>query len=178
MKSIRQFVGGIVAFAAVTLLLGCGDPKGASPKAGTNKPTPQAAQDTKADHPAHGAGPHGGTVADWGGGKYHIEFTVDHGKQEATVYILGSDEKTATAIKTKDQQLSATIKSVKTKDSFQVALKASPQMGDAEGKASRFVGKHEKLGIEQEFEGTITGEADGTPYFGEFKEEPEGRKKK
>ena len=27
---------------------------------------------------SHGAGPHDGTLADWGGGKYHVEFTVDH----------------------------------------------------------------------------------------------------
>ncbi len=35
-----------------------------------------------------------GTLADWGGGKYHIEFTVDHGKKETVVYVLGADEET------------------------------------------------------------------------------------
>ncbi|MCO8123365.1 hypothetical protein NHH03_16565 [Stieleria sp. TO1_6] len=34
----------------------------------------------------HRAGPHDGTIADWGGGKYHVEFTVDHGKTQATAY--------------------------------------------------------------------------------------------
>src|SRR5262249_19369201 len=52
-----------------------------------------------ADHGAHGTGPHGGTISDWGGGKYHVEFTVDHGKKEATVYILGDDEKTPAPVK-------------------------------------------------------------------------------
>ena len=47
----------------------------------------------------HGAGPHDGTLADWGGGKYHVEFTVDHDKQEATVYVLGSDEKSPSPIR-------------------------------------------------------------------------------
>ena len=59
-----------------------------------------------------------------------------------------------------------------------VTLKAEPQKGDPEGKASCFVGTHEKLGVEQEFEGTLTGEADGTPYTGDFKEEPEAPKDK
>src|SRR5262249_25550281 len=126
----------------------------------------------KGDH-AHGKGPHGGAVADWGGGKYHVEFKPNHDTHEATVWILGYDEKTPAPIKAKDGQLFGDIKGVKTEDSFQVTLKASPQEGDAEGKASRFVGKHEKLGVKQEFEGTISGEVDGKPYAGDFKEEPD-----
>jgi hypothetical protein len=39
-------------------------------------------------------------------------------------------------------------------------------------RSSRFVGKHEKIGVEQEFAGTIVGEVDGTPYTGDFQEEP------
>ena len=65
-------------------------------------PTPQATSEAKDhghDHPAHGAGPHGGTLTDWGGGTYHVEFTVDHDKKEATVDIVGSDEKTPAPIK-------------------------------------------------------------------------------
>lgn len=121
-------------------------------------------------HAAHGAGPHEGAVADWGGGKYHVEFTVDHGKQEAVVYVLGSDEKTAAPIKAKDGMLLLSIK----QPAFQVELKADPQAGETGGASSRFVGKNEKLGVVQEFAGTISGEADGTPYVGDFKEEPHG----
>gem|GEM_PF-3650524 len=53
-----------------------------------------------ADEEGHtyGEGPLAGVVADWGGGKFHVEFTVDHAKQEAVVYILGDDEKTASPI--------------------------------------------------------------------------------
>ena len=93
------------------------------------------------------------------------------------MYILGSDEKTPAPIKAKDGTLSLSVKGVKTKDAFEVTLKAEPLKGDPEGKASCFVGTHEKLGVEQEFEGTLTGEADGTPYTGDFKEEPEQPKK-
>ncbi len=55
---------------------------------------------------------------------------------------------------------------------MQVTLKATPQDGDPEGSASRFVGNHESLGVVQEYEGTITGVIDDTPYSGNFKEEP------
>jgi len=138
---------------------------------GCNRPAAPEPKGSKEDH-AHGEGPHGGAVADWGGGKMHVEFTVDHDKKEATVYILGSDAKKAAPIKAKDGEISASITGVKDKGTFEVTLKASPQTGDPEGKSSRFVGTHDKIGVVQEFEGTITGENDGTPYTGKFKEEP------
>lgn len=153
----------------LTLAIGCGEAEKPTPQ-----PTPAASAPAKDDHghdhkhDGHGAGPHDGTLADWGGGKYHVEFTVDHDKQEATVFILGDDEKTATPIKAASILLS--INDPK----FQVELAASPLEGEAEGTSSRFVGKHESLGKVQEFAGTISGEVEGTPYAGEFKEEPHG----
>ena len=159
----------------LTLAVGCGEAEKAAP---TSNPTPAANAPAKDDHghkhAAHGAGPHEGAVADWGGGKFHVEFTVDHDKQEATVYVLGSDEKTATPIKAADGKILLTIK----QPSFQVELTATPLDGEAEGTSSRFVGKDEKLGVVQEFEGTISGEAEGTPYTGDFKEEPHAEHKK
>ena len=116
----------------------------------------------------HGVGPHDGTIADWGGGKFHAEFTVDHDKQQATVYVLGSDEKTATPIDAESIELSIAD------PEMQVVLSAQPQEGDPEGKSSRFVGTHEKLGVVQEYAGTMTGVVDGTPYSGDFKEEAHG----
>lgn len=113
---------------------------------------------------AHGAGPHDGTIADWGGGKFHVELTVDHEKQEATVYILGNDEKTSTSIDAAEVTL--TIK----EPSLTTALKASPQDGDSEGKASRFVGNHEGLGVVRKYEGSMSAVVEGTPYSGNFKE--------
>lgn len=122
-------------------------------------------------HAGHGAGPHEGVVADWGGGKYHVEFTVDHDKKEATVYVLGSDEKTPAAIKADKVLLS--IK----QPAFQVELMPAPQAGETGG-ASKFVGTHDNLGIVQEFAGTISGEVDGTPYAGDFAEEAHGQEHK
>jgi hypothetical protein len=156
--------------AMLVLATGC-DPTTPAPVAQNN---PAAATSTDDhDHPhgeghAHGAGPHDGTVADWGGGKFHVEFTVNHDTKETTVYVLGGDEKTAAPVKTPDGKLLLTIK----EPAFQVDLVASPMEGEVDGMSSRYVGKHDNLGIVQEFSGTISGEADGTPYSGDFKEEP------
>lgn len=155
----------------LTLAIGCGGDQPA-PKPNSTPTPPVATTSAKGDHGhahgGHGAGPHEGTLADWGGGKYHVEFTVDHDKQEAIVYILGSDEKTPIPIKT--DKLLLSINDPK----FQIELAASPLEGEAEGMSSRFVGKHESLGKVQEFAGTISGEVESTPYVGDFKEEPHG----
>jgi hypothetical protein len=141
----------------------------------SSTPEPQADQQQQPEehagdhiHSGHGAGPHDGTLADWGGGKYHVEFTVNHDKQEAAVFILGDDEKTPSPINVEEIQLSISD------PVMQVTLKAAPQVGDPEGSASRFVGNHESLGVVQEYAGTITGVVDDTPYSGDFKEEPHG----
>jgi len=121
-------------------------------------------------HHDHGAGPHDGTLADWGGGKYHVEFTVDHDKQEAVIYVLGSDEKTSAPVKATDGKLLLTIR----EPAFQVELAARPLAGEGDGRSSCYGGTHESLGIVREFAGTISGEVDGTPYAGEFAEQPHG----
>lgn len=143
-------------------LAGCGSTPPAKPA-----PSP-VAETPKGGHEGHGAGPHGGTIAEWGGGKYHIEFTVDHEKKESAVYVLGGDAKTPAPIKA--DMLLLTI----TEPSFQVDLAAQPLDGESGGAASRFVGKHDSLGKVQEFAGSLTTEIDGTPYAGDFKEEPHG----
>ncbi|QDV82138.1 hypothetical protein [Planctomycetes bacterium TBK1r] len=116
----------------------------------------------------HGAGPHDGVIVDWGGGKYHVEFIVDHEKQAGTVYIFGADEKTPNPIDATEIEMSITD------PVMQLTLKAAPQDNDPAGKASRFIGTHEKLGVVQEYAGTITGVIDGTPYSGDFAEEAHG----
>ena len=158
--------------AALTLV-GCGQPD-ATGSASTGDNSDQAADDHGHDHSHdhshdhddhdHADAPHGGTIADWGGGAYHVEFTVNHAEQQATVYILGDDAKTAKPVAVDEIQLNI-------KDpSLSAILKASPQDGDPEGQASRFVGNHEGLGVAQDYEGTISGVIDGTPYAGDFKE--------
>ena len=113
---------------------------------------------------AHGTGPHDGVIADWGGGKYHVEFTVDHDQTKATAFILGPDEKTANPIDVESIELAITD------PQMLLTLEASPQPNDPPGQSSRFVGTHEKLGVVQEYAGTMTGVVDGTPYSGDFAE--------
>ena len=162
MKKLELTLTSLMVVGALTFVAGCSD----SPEPA--KTDAHANGEHADDHAGHGAGPHDGTLADWGGGKYHVEFTVDHDKQEATVFILGDDEKSSSPIKAEEIQLSI-------KDPvMQVTLKAVPQEGDAAGSASRFVGNHESLGVVQEYAGTITGVVDGTPYSGDFKEEAHG----
>ncbi|XZE22707.1 hypothetical protein SH449x_002646 [Pirellulaceae bacterium SH449] len=165
-----------ISFVLVAIFgfVGCSNPTEQTATTST-----EAADDHGHDHGAeghdhgseghgHGVGPHEGTVADWGGGKYHVEFTVDHDKQQATVYVFGSDEKTPAPIDAASIELSISS------PEMQVTLQASPQDSDPSGKASRFIGTHEKLGVVQEYAGTMTGVVDGTPYSGDFKEEAHG----
>jgi hypothetical protein len=148
----------LLGLALLGLVAGCGH---------DHKHDPKKEKDSHSDH-SHGKGPHGGAIADFG--KYHIEFDVDHKKEEAVVYVLKADMKTAAPI-------AAEKLTVKIKDpAIEIELKPAPQKGDPEGKASRFTGKHPKLAKEQEFEGEVTGLVDGKLHRGEFKEEPDEKK--
>ena len=161
----RKWSGWLLSLVAA-FAIGCGSkdspsntaPGGAAPPAGADSSA------TSEEEHHHGEGPHGGTVTDWGGGTYHVEFTVDHDKKESAVYILGSDGKSPAPIKADRVLLSIN------EPAFDVELVAQPLDGEPEGESSRFVGQHENLGIVREFAGTITGEVDGTPYAGDFAE--------
>jgi hypothetical protein len=152
MKYFNQLLAGIV----VTTVVGCGKEPAPQPQANNEAPTSK-------EH-GHSDAPHGGTLADWGGGAYHVEFTVDHDAKSAAVYILGDDAKTAVPVKA--EKLLLTIN----EPAFQLELTPSPQPGETAETSSRFIGTHENLGIVREFSGTISGEVDGTPYAGDFKE--------
>jgi hypothetical protein len=147
---------------AALAVMGCG-PQGSTR---TDDRKDQAAK--KDDH-AHGKGPHGGVVFDFG--KYHAELTIEHPKKEMTVFILGSDEKTPKAVAAKE--LTVVTKQAKTKagkivESMTIALKAKDEK---DGKATTFVGTDPGLGVEADHEGTLFGEVDGKRTEGKFKEE-------
>jgi hypothetical protein len=120
-----------------------------------------------AEH-AHGAGPNGGVVFDLG--SHHAEFTVDHGKKECQIVVLGDDEKTPAAIAAGELLLH--IKETKTKEGtvvppMTIMLKPAET---TDGKASKFVGTDPGLGNVADFAGTVSGELDGKPFQGDFKE--------
>ncbi|MBN9521201.1 hypothetical protein J0H58_22220 [bacterium] len=152
MTSWKALACGVLGCA---LVVGCGQP------AAPSKAAPEKKDD--GDDHEHGEGPHGGTVIELG--KYHGEFTVDHGTKTATVYILdGKRGKKAEPVAA--TKLRVSIKSPQ----FDVEAAAVPEKDDPAGKASRFVAKHDNFGKEQEFEGSVTVEVDGKPYTGDFKE--------
>jgi hypothetical protein len=171
MKKIRTFMAAVFGLVAMSFTAGCQE-QSSTESASTPAATAEAEHaEGEGDHGhSHGAGPHDGTLTDWGGGTYHVEFTVDHDKQEATIYVLGSDEKSPAPIKTDKVLLSIGD------PEMMVELLPEPQKGELNGLASRFVGKHEKLGVVQEYAGTISAEIEGTPYTGDFKEEAHDHK--
>lgn len=161
----------LAAFCCLVAFAGCNrSPSGSEQPQSTNgnSATDEHSHPHAVDHSieghAHGAGPHGGTIVDWGGGTFHVEFTVDHDKQQATAYVLGSDEKTPTPIDSEFIELAI-------KDpAIQFKLTAVPQERDPAGKSSRYEGTHEKLSTVQEYAGTLTAVVNGTPYSGDFTE--------
>jgi hypothetical protein len=117
---------------------------------------------------AHGTGPNGGVVLDLG--SHHAEFTVDHGKHECTILILGDDEKTPAAVAATEFILN--IQETKTADGTVVAPMTITMlpMNATDGKAATFVGTDPGVGNVADFAGTVSGEIDGKPSMGEFKE--------
>jgi hypothetical protein len=162
---MKRLIALLTCSAMLSAVIGCNP-------APAPAPAPSTTADSKNHGHDHSTAPHGGTLTDWGGGKYHVEFTVDHDKKEATVYIIGSDAKSPQPIKASSVHL------VINDPMTEIDLVAKPLEGEPEGTSSRFVGSHETIGIVKEFAGTISGQIDGTPYTGDFKEEPHGHDKK
>jgi hypothetical protein len=158
---------GLAALGSAGLLLtaGCVRQPGATQQ-------PPAKKSHVHDHPDEG--PHGGALAEWGNEKYHAEFTVDHAKKQATVYLLDGSAKKAAPIAA--DTIALTLTNVK--PPVRMALKAEPQEGDPKGQASRFTGTQEELGQKMEFKGEISGTVAGTPYAGTFEEKDHDHEKK
>jgi hypothetical protein len=160
-------------FAVVVFVAGCGESSSPKPVAvedhsdHDHAPGEHEDDSLKPGTHAHGAGPHGGTITEWGAGDYHLEFTVDHDAKESVVYVLGSDAATAAPVAAVDGAILLTIR----EPAFQVELAAWPMEAEVDGLASRYRGNHESLGIVREFTGTISGAVGDTPYAGDFSEE-------
>src|SRR6187399_2571142 len=77
----------------LSLMVGCSKSNSGKPAAPSGN---QSRGGTAPAEHTHGAGPNGGVVFDFGG--HHAEFTVDHGKKECAIVVLGADEKSPTAV--------------------------------------------------------------------------------
>ena len=168
MKTSQFTLLSAASLLSISLMIGCGDKTAEQTAAQqpTTSSTTESNQNHKIEGHGHGSGPHDGTIADWGGGTFHVEFTVDHDKQEATVYVFGSDEKTPEPINS--ESILLTLK----EPQMQIDLMPVPLTGESGGKSSRFIGTHDGLATVMEYEGTMSAVVDGTPYAGKFKEEP------
>lgn len=113
----------------------------------------------------HGAGPHGGAIVELGDEEYHAEVVVDAGAHTLRVFLLGPDAKTASPI-------AAASVSVVTEDQKTLTLKAVPQEGDGDGKASKFelTDKEAVDAIAREgfLHGALQLEVDGKSYRGDI----------
>lgn len=165
-RTWMRFGTAAVLGSALAFAVGCGSGSTALPTPNTPK---KAAPEKAHDHPHEG--PHDGALAEWGEEEYHIEFTVDHKSQEATIYVLDGTAKKALPVDAKELTLT-----LKLTPPVTITLNAKPETTDAAGKSSRFVGKHAVLGKEQEFTGTISGVVGGKPYSGDFAEEAHNHK--
>ena len=136
------------------------------PKPKKNLATRPPGKSTTSHHAAHEPGPHGGVVFDLG--KYHGEFVLKPGSDEATLFILDDDEKSPTAIGA--AQLDVTLK----QPPVTIEFKPQPLPGEPDGKSSRFVGKHETFAAKQPLEATVIGVIDGKPSEGRFEADAAG----
>jgi len=154
----------------LTLAVGCSGKK-------EDKGKSSARTTTEEDDDDHGPGPHKGLIVDIeklmdssGKKNLHMEFVVNHDKKEVRVYILDSKAKADYPIKAEKATLAI--------DKPKFSIDLNPEKPDANGKASCFVGKDDRFGVEQEFAGTFTVIVDGKPYSQPFAEKADHDHKK
>lgn len=161
MKYSQTLCSGLLL--AALAISGC-----SKPTENRNAETATEAAATPAAEHSHGAGPNGGVVFDLG--NHHAEFTVDHGKQQCTILFLGDDGKSPNSLAV--TELTLAISETATKDGTVVnAMTVVMSPEDAvDGKASKFVGTDPGIGNVADFAGNVSGEIDGKPAQGSFKE--------
>ena len=139
--------GGMVAFVALLLLVGCSN---TTPPTSTNTPSAETRQTPAAtgaqnvasgatagdEEHGHKAGAHGGIIVSLGRDSYHVEAIITS-TGELRLFTLGNDESRVVDIEAQD--LTAYVKPEGASDSTSIYIKPQPQPGDAEGKASLFV---------------------------------------
>lgn len=86
-------------------------------------------------------GPHKGDLVELGEEEYHAEIVHDDKEGVITVYLLGSDAKTAVATNAKDIAVNAKVKG----KGVQIKINPAPQKSDTKGTSSRFVSKSKEL---------------------------------
>jgi hypothetical protein len=148
----------LVLGLGLVVAAGCDTRKDPAPKGGDKK-------EEEIDHSQHDPGPHGGTIFDIAGGKYHGEFKVDHAKKEATLWLFATDMKTPAPVKADKVRL------VVSNTNPKIEIDLLPADKSADGKTFTFTGKHDGFTTEQKYKGTVSFKVGDTPYSGDFEEE-------
>lgn len=119
-------------------------------------------------------GPHGGHLIELGKEEYHGEIVMDAATRKVTVYLLGSDATTATAIGEPSVTLNLKVGETPTT----LTLTAAPQEGEADGTSSRFeiAGESlpEAIHDEEELQGDLVVTINGTQFRGTIVHDHEG----
>ena len=167
MKRIRCLLTCLTAACVPLVFAGCGNQSTTEnkPEANTAQTTePNDHDDDHHDHPVHG--PHGGELIELGHETYHGELVASK-EDGVTIYILGSDAKTAKPIDATELTVNATLDG----NAQQFKLAASREESDSEGKCSRFVSTDESFVTTMLDEHTVAKlvfSADGTQYSGKI----------
>ncbi len=148
----RRPFGLVVLSAVIVVATGC--------------PKPEKGGTTPKGHPTKG--PHEGTLIEFGEEEYHGEFTVDHDKKEAVVYILDSSAAKAADLPA-GKIKRVNLKITNSEPPIDLDLTHDPKRSDAKGIA--FAGLNIAFAKVMDFKGKVTMEIDGKPpYVGDFAE--------
>ncbi len=115
--------------AVALLVTGCG----------SNNPAPPKGETGHHDHPTEG--PHKGHLIELGSEEFHAELTHDDASKTITVYLLGSDAKTAAMSSEPEIALNLVVAG----EPLQAKLVAAPMEGEAADKCSRYTLVDEKV---------------------------------
>jgi hypothetical protein len=152
--------------AGLTLMVmsaGCQQQKKDAPKAEKK----DAAKDEHA-HPTEG--PHHGSLIELGNEEYHAELLHDEKAGKVTIYVLDGEAKKTVPIPAKE--LTINLKHGGKGEQFKLA--AAPDMGDPEGKSSRFMSEDKELAEDLDAEGAearLVVEINGKSYTGDLAHE-------
>jgi len=128
-------------------------------------PTDDVTNTTPPEVHEHASGPNGGHLIELGEEEYHAEVVMDEAAHTLTVYLLGSDAKTAQPIADSAVTLNLDVAGATT----EFTLSAASSEGDPEGQASRFQlseGLPETIHDAEDLHGSVSVSINGQAYTG------------
>lgn len=170
---MRFFLTAAVCMLAIVMGSGCGSGGKPALNSPSNDEKPHATDDKHGHGGKAGSGhsheaQHGGIVQSVG--DYHLEMTHEAKNGELSLYILGSDEKTAYAIESKP--FTAQFKLEGQDDFDEVEMNPIPLAGEQKGRSSRFAGTESRLAQVKSFEAIVRVPIEGKIFRATFQFAP------